>query len=283
MTQQLSIKQCLTLSEEINSVSDTARLDIELLLTHLLQKNRTWLFTWPDHVLTEKQTADFLQMLERRKKGEPVAHIIGRREFWSLPLAVNASTLIPRPDTEILVEVALQLFAADLPEKKRLCLDLGTGTGAIVLALASEKPDWQFMAVDQSSDAVALAETNRCQLGFDNIRILQSDWFEKIPAISFDLIVSNPPYIDPDDVHLSQGDVRFEPLSALIAKDNGLADIKKIISHAKSFLTSGGYLLLEHGHNQADAVKKLFLENGYSAIETRKDLGGNDRVTRGRL
>ena len=283
MTQQLSIKQCLTLSEEINSVSDTARLDIELLLTHLLQKNRTWLFTWPDHVLTEKQTADFLQMLERRKKGEPVAHIIGRREFWSLPLAVNASTLIPRPDTEILVEVALQLFAADLPEKKRLCLDLGTGTGAIVLALASEKPDWQFMAVDQSSDAVALAEINRRQLGFDNIRILQSDWFEKIPAISFDLIVSNPPYIDPDDVHLSQGDVRFEPLSALIAKDNGLADIKKIISHAKSFLTSGGYLLLEHGHNQADAVKKLFLENGYSAIETRKDLGGNDRVTRGRL
>lgn len=278
---QLTIKQCQQLTDELSSISDSARLDIELFLSHLLQKNRTWLFTWPDHELTETQSAEFLQMLERRKKGEPVAHIIGQREFWSLPLKVNASTLIPRPDTEILVETALQLFAADAPEQKRKCLDLGTGTGAIVLALASEKANWQFTAVDQSTDAVALAESNRCQLGFNNVSIFQSDWFEKIPATQFDLIVSNPPYIDPDDPHLSQGDVKFEPLSALVALDNGLADIKKIIGGSKSFLTSGGYLLLEHGYNQADDVKKILLENGYKNIETRKDFGGNDRVTFG--
>lgn len=280
---RLTIAQSLKLTDELSSISDSARLDIELFLSHILQKKRTWLFTWPDHELTEIQSAEFLQMLERRKTGEPVAHIIGQREFWSLPLKVNASTLIPRPDTEILVEAALQLFANDSPGQKRLCLDLGTGTGAIALALASEKPNWQFTAVDQSVDAVALAESNRDQLGFGHVEIFQSDWFEKIPATQFDLIVSNPPYIDPDDPHLSQGDVQFEPLSALVAQDNGLAGIKNIISGAKSFLTLGGYLLLEHGYNQADAVKKIFLENGYENIETKKDLGGNDRVTFGQL
>ena len=280
---QLTIKQCQQFTNELSSVSDTARLDIELLLSHLLQKNRTWLFTWPDHELTEKQSAEFLQMLARRKQGEPVAHIIGQREFWSLPLQVNASTLIPRPDTELLVETALQLFAKDSPDQKRYCLDLGTGTGAIALALASEKKHWGFVAVDFSSDAVALAQANQQQLGLTNLEIFQSNWFEKIPASQFDLIVSNPPYIDPQDPHLSQGDVQFEPLSALVAQDNGLADIKKIIGGAISFLASGGYLLLEHGYNQADVVKKIFLENGYENIQTKKDLGGNDRVTFGQL
>lgn len=279
---QLTIAQSINRTEEISSVSDSARLDIELLLTHLLQKNRTWLFTWPDHLLTEKQTTDFLLMLGRRKKGEPIAHIISQREFWSLPIRVNSSTLIPRPDTELLVETTLELFAIDLPDQKRNCLDLGTGTGAIVLALASEKPNWDFIAVDYSQDAVELAKSNQSQLGFKNLEIFQSNWFEKIPLQQFDVIVSNPPYIDSVDPHLFQGDVQFEPRSALVADENGLADIKKIIIGAKHYLIPQGYLLLEHGYDQAESVRKLLIENGYAYVETRRDLGGNDRVTLGR-
>jgi release factor glutamine methyltransferase len=282
MTQQLTITQCLKLTEEIASVSDTARLDIELLLSHLLQKNRTWLFTWPDHLLTEKQTADFLQMLARRKKGEPVAHIIGQREFWSLSFYVDNSTLIPRPDTELLVEVVLELFSDDAPECLRQCLDLGTGTGAIALALASEKKSWRIMGFDQSPAAIELAEKNRQKFQLQNVELMVSDWFSNINDQQFDVIVSNPPYIDHQDPHLSQGDLRFEPLSALVAQENGLADIKNIINCAKQFLAAGGYLLLEHGYNQAQTVRQLFIENGYSNIETRQDLGGNDRVTYGR-
>jgi release factor glutamine methyltransferase len=280
---QLSIKQCLTLSEEINAVSDTARLDIELILTHILQKNRTWLFTWSDHVLTEKQTADFLQMLERRKNGEPVAHIIGQREFWSLSFDVNNSTLIPRPDTELLVETLLELFSHDLPDASRHCLDLGTGTGAIALSLAHEKKFWKVVGVDQSPAAIELAEKNRQKFQLQNVNLKISDWFSNMDQQQFDVIVSNPPYIDPQDPHLSQGDLRFEPLTALIADEKGLADIKHIIHHAKNYLLSGGWLLLEHGYDQAEAVKKLLHENGYAQIQTRKDYGGNDRVTFARL
>jgi release factor glutamine methyltransferase len=276
-----TINQCLQLAKEIALVSDSARLDIELLLTHLLQKSRTWLFTWPDYRLTEKQTEDFLKMLERRKKGEPIAHITGQREFWSLPLQVNPSTLIPRPDTEVLVETALQIFATDSPDQKRKCLDLGTGTGAIVLALASEKKFWDFVAVDFSEDAVALAISNQQHLAFNHVTIFQSNWFEKIPAQTFDLIVSNPPYIDPQDSHLTQGDLQFEPRSALVADEKGLADIKHIIAEAKKYLSSNGFLLLEHGYDQAAAVRELLDQNGYTNIETKKDFGGNDRVTFG--
>lgn len=280
---QLTIKQCQQLADEISSVSDTARLDIELLLSHLLKKNRTWLFTWPEYQLTEKQSDDFVEMLKRRKQSEPIAHIIGQREFWSLPLQVNTSTLIPRPDTELLVEAALQLFAVDSPDQKRSCLDLGTGTGAIVLALASEKPHWDFIAVDFSVDAVALAKSNQQQLGVSNVDIIQSNWFEKIPVNQFDLIVSNPPYIDEADPHLTQGDVQFEPRSALVAAGDGLADIKIIIADAKKYLSNGGFLLLEHGYKQAETVRSLLIEHGYEKIETRKDLGGNDRITLGCL
>lgn len=279
----LSITQCLKFTEEIASVSGTARLDIELLLTHILQKNRTWLFTWPDYCLTEKQNSDFVKMLERRKKGEPIAHIIGQREFWSLSFDVNSSTLIPRPDTELLVETVLELFSGDVPETLRRCLDLGTGTGAIALALASEKTSWKIMGLDQSSAAIELAEKNRLKFQLQNVELLVSDWFSNIHNQHFDVIVSNPPYIDPQDPHLSQGDVRFEPLTALVADENGLADIKKIIRGAKPFVAENGYVLLEHGYNQAEVVRKLLIENGYKNIKTKKDFGGNDRVTFGQL
>jgi release factor glutamine methyltransferase len=278
---QLTIAQCLKLTEEISSVSDTARLDIELLLTHLLQKNRTWLFTWSDYLLTPEQTKQFHKLLSRRKSGEPIAHIIGQREFWSLSFDVNSSTLIPRPDTELLVETALELFSGDQPDTSRNCLDLGTGTGAIALALANEKKSWKVLGVDQSLAAIELAEKNRQKFQLQNVELKISNWFVNIDNQQFDVIVSNPPYIDPQDPHLSQGDLRFEPLTALIADEKGLADIKHIIHHAKKYLTSAAWLVLEHGYDQAEAVQNLLIENGYSSVQTRKDLGGNDRVTFG--
>ena len=278
----ISVAQCLQRASELESISDSARLDIELILCHILQKNRTWLFTWPDKTLTAEQENVFNDFFVRRKNGEPVAHIIGQREFWSLPLLVNNSTLIPRPDTELLVELTLELFAQDELKNQRHCLDLGTGTGAIVLALASEKSHWQCMGVDQSADAVALAEQNRKHLGFENVRIVQSNWFAQIPAQLFDVIVSNPPYIDPQDPHLEQGDVRFEPRSALIADNHGLADIELIIRESKNYLSTDGWLLLEHGYDQGEAVRKLFAQNGFEQVETRRDLGGNERVSLGR-
>lgn len=278
----ITVAQCLQLAHELESLSDSARLDIELILCHILQKNRTYLFTWPDKILSSEQTEQFLQFFNRRKSGEPIAHILGQREFWSLPLAVNNSTLIPRPDTELLVELVLELFAGDVPQQKRSCLDLGTGTGAIALAIASEKPDWQLVGVDKSADAVALAEKNRSELQFANVQILQSDWFAAIPAQQFDVIVSNPPYIDPQDPHLDQGDVRFEPRSALIADNKGLADIELIIQHAWNYLREQGWLLLEHGYDQGQAVRDIFYARGFIQVETRRDLGGNERVSLGR-
>ncbi len=276
-----SIAQCLRLAHELESVSDSARLDIELLLCHVLQKNRTYLFTWPDKILSPEQAEEFLQFFNRRKTGEPIAHILGQREFWSLPLAVNNSTLIPRPDTELLVELVLELFADDA-QQQRSCLDLGTGTGAIVLAVASEKPAWQLVGVDKSADAVALAEKNRSDLQFAHVQIVQSDWFTAIPAQQFDVIVSNPPYIDPQDPHLEQGDVRFEPRSALIADNKGLADIELIIQQGWDYLREQGWLLLEHGYDQGQVARDLFGARGFVQVETRKDLGGNERVTLGK-
>lgn len=277
-----SITQCLQMSSELDAISDSARLDIELILCHILQKNRTWIFTWPDKTLTPDQQKIFDDFFQRRKNGEPVAHIIGQREFWSLTLSVNNSTLIPRPDTELLVETALELFASDSPAQQRNCLDLGTGTGAIVLALASEKPNWHLLGVDQSSTAVELAEKNRVAFGFGHVEILQSDWFSKIAAQEFDVIVSNPPYIDPQDPHLSQGDVRFEPHSALVADNHGLADIEWIVRESWDYLRSDGWLLLEHGYDQGDAVRTLLSRRGFVAVGTRRDFGGNERVSLGK-
>lgn len=279
---RFSIAQCLQLAHELESLSDSARLDIELILCHVLQKNRTYVFTWPDKFLSPEQAETFQIFFKRRKSGEPIAHILGQREFWSLPLAVNNSTLIPRPDTELLVELVLELFADDSAQQKRSCLDLGTGTGAIVLAIASEKPQWQLVGVDKSTDTVALAQQNRDQLNFGHVEIKQSDWFSAITAQQFDVIVSNPPYIDPQDPHLDLGDVRFEPRSALIADNHGLADIELIIQQSWNYLCEQGWLLLEHGYDQGQVVRDLFYARGFTQVETRRDLGGNERVTLGR-
>ena len=257
------------------SSSESAKLDAQVLLLHILQKPRSYLFTWPEHVLSDEQQSQFNVFIQRRLKGEPVAHITGLREFWSLSLEVNATTLIPRPDTETLVEQALEVT---VPATAKV-LDLGTGTGAIALALGSEMPSWQITAVDRVSDAVALATRNQQRLAINNVHVKQSNWFSELHGEKFNLIVTNPPYIESSDIHLNQGDVRFEPLSALVADDCGMSDIKQIITQSRDYLSSNGYLLIEHGFEQGEAVRHFFEKMAFVNIKTVKDLGNNDRVT----
>ncbi|MFA0790726.1 peptide chain release factor N(5)-glutamine methyltransferase [Microbulbifer echini] len=272
-----SVKDNVARNVELTG-SESARLDTEVLLGHILGRERTWLYTWPEYELSAAEQEAFDALLMRRKNGEPVAHLTGEREFWSLSLKVAPSTLIPRPDTELLVETALALC----PQRALRALDLGTGTGAIALALASEQPGWQIVAVEKSPAALALAEENRLHLGFANVQVLASDWFSQLPSQRFSLIVSNPPYIDAADPHLAQGDVRFEPRSALVAQRQGLADIAKIALEADEFLEEGGWLLVEHGWQQAEAVREIFNAAGYRAVESRRDYSGWERITLGR-
>jgi len=275
-----TIVEMLKRDVELKAISDTVRLDVELILGSVLNKERTWLFTWPEYQLTDTEQLVFNQLFERRLQGEPVAHIIGSRGFWTLDLEVNKSTLIPRPDTEVLVETALRLSLSETAA----ILDLGTGTGAIALALASENPKWLVLAVDRVDQSVELARRNQTKLGLNNVTVQASNWFESIATDKlFDLIVSNPPYIDPVDEHLSQGDVRFEPTSALVADQNGLADLMAITTAAPDFLIPGGWLMLEHGYDQGMAVRDLLVARGFSQVQTRKDYGDNERITFGQL
>ncbi|MFI8579587.1 peptide chain release factor N(5)-glutamine methyltransferase [Ectopseudomonas khazarica] len=259
--------------------SPTPRLDAELLLAAALGKPRSYLRTWPERELAAEQLGLFRSHLQRRRQGEPVAYILGHQGFWSLDLEVAPHTLIPRPDTELLVESALAL----LPATPLAALDLGTGTGAIALALASERPGWQVTGVDRVEDAVALAERNRQRLQLDNVRFLHSHWFSALAGQRFGLILSNPPYIRADDRHLEQGDVRFEPSSALVAGADGLDDIRAIIQAAPQYLLAGGWLLLEHGFDQAEAVRELLATAGFSEVHSRRDLGGHERISLGRF
>jgi len=259
--------------------SESPRRDAEILLEFVTGKGRTFILAFGETVLTEAQHQRLGTLLERRQRGEPVAHLTGVREFWSLPLFVSPATLIPRPDTECLVEQAL----ARLPASPCRILDLGTGTGAIALALASERPDCTVTAVDRMPDAVNLANRNRQNLAIDNVHVLQSDWFSALQGQQFEMIVSNPPYIDEQDPHLAQGDVRFEPLSALVAGEQGMADIVHIIDQSRHMLTPGGYLLLEHGWQHGEAVRDAVTRAVYQAGETCRDYGGNERITLGRI
>ncbi|HCH53586.1 MAG TPA: peptide chain release factor N(5)-glutamine methyltransferase [Aeromonas sp.] len=258
---------------------ESPRADADALLCHLLACRRSYLMTWPERELDAAQQATLQAWLDRRLAGEPIAHLIGEREFWSLPLKVSPATLIPRPDTEVLVEQAL----ARLPTGPCALLDLGTGTGAIALALKSERPDADVWAVDRMPDAAALARANSAALGLP-IEVRDGSWFEPLSdAPRFAMIVSNPPYIDGADPHLEEGDVRFEPRSALVADEQGLADIRLIVACAPAHLCPGGWLLLEHGWEQGAAVRQLLLQQGYCQVETVRDYGDNERVTLGRL
>ncbi|PKH03807.1 peptide chain release factor N(5)-glutamine methyltransferase [Psychromonas sp. MB-3u-54] len=255
--------------------SESALLDAQILLAFVLEKETIYLMTWPERELSKEQKSAFEVFISQRVKGVPVAHLTGTREFWSLPLKVNNSTLIPRPDTELLVETALDYCAADAR-----ILDLGTGTGAIILALASELPEAYCLGVDVNERAVQLAIENGKDLKLNNVHFQRSNWFDSVNGL-FDVIVSNPPYIEKGNRHLKQGDVRFEPLSALVADENGLADIRKIAQKTPEYLKQGGCLLVEHGFNQGSAVRELLTHLGYSKVITIKDYGDNDRVTMG--
>jgi release factor glutamine methyltransferase len=259
--------------------SPTPRLDAELMLAHVLGKSRSYLHTWPERELDAQQLERFQAALVRRQAGEPVAYILGQQGFWSLDLEVAAHTLIPRPDTELLVETVLAL----LPATPARLLDLGTGSGAIALALASERSAWRVTGVDRITEAVALAERNRARLKLTNANFIESHWFSALTGQRYQLIVSNPPYIAADDRHLAQGDVRFEPSSALVAGVDGLDDIRLIIEQAPGYLQAGGWLLLEHGFDQAAAVRELLGERGFSTVESRRDLGSHERISLGRF
>ncbi|TCC09288.1 peptide chain release factor N(5)-glutamine methyltransferase [Kosakonia quasisacchari] len=259
------------------AASESPRRDAEILLGFVTGKSRTFILAFGETSLEAEQQQQLATLLARRVNGEPVAHLIGVREFWSLPLFVSPATLIPRPDTECLVEQAL----ARLPSLPCRILDLGTGTGAIALALASERPDCTVTAVDLVPDAVALAQRNAAHLNITNIEILQSRWFSALEGQQFAMIVSNPPYIDEHDPHLAQGDVRFEPLSALVAADNGLADLRTIIDDARQYVLPGGWLLLEHGWQQGADVRAAFEHYGWQHVATCRDYADNERLTLG--
>lgn len=273
MTIQQALQQA---KQQLTDASPSATLDAQVLLCHVLQCNSAHLLTWPDKVLEQQQITSFQNYISQRKTGLPVAHITGEREFWSLTFQTDNSTLIPRPETETLVEFILQKFTDIEPLK---LLDLGTGSGAIAIAIAHEKPSWQIFASELSEDALALAKTNSKKNNTSNIHFINSDWFTDINETSFDIIVSNPPYIADDDEHLQHGDVRFEPLTALTAGATGMDDIEKICAQAKTFLNRNGWLIVEHGYHQQQTVKACFVKNGFKQIIQKNDLSGIPRLT----
>jgi release factor glutamine methyltransferase len=257
--------------------TESARRDTEILLCHCLGKPRAWLYTWPEKEVSPECAQRFSHLLAQRRTGMPVAYITGEREFWSLQLAVNSATLIPRPETETLVAWALEL---PLPETASV-LDLGTGCGAIALAVASERPLWQVTALDASSQALQLARANAARAGLQRVSFLPSNWYEAVGEQRFDLLLANPPYIDGDDPHLACGDVRFEPRSALVSAHGGLADLDLLVTGAPAQLLDGGWLLLEHGFEQADAVRGMLLHAGFRQVSTRRDMAGQERISGG--
>lgn len=258
--------------------SESAQLDSELLLCEVLNCERSHLYAYPEKELTTHHIESLNQFIALRAEGHPIAHITKQREFWSLLLHVDEHTLIPRPETEILVDAALKLIPKD---SEKAVLDLGTGSGAIAIAIASERPFAKIIATDNSDKALYIAKQNAEKHTINNIHFINADWFNMENKQSYDVIVSNPPYICSDDTHLEQGDVRFEPLSALASGKDGLNDLRSIIHEAKNHLNKQGWLLVEHGYNQAKQVEQLFNENNFNSVTTIKDYSDNDRVTIG--
>ncbi len=259
---------------EASVASVDASVDAAWLLSHVMGKNQAWLRAFGDSALQSDQWDVFQHLIARRVAGEPVAYLTGRQGFWSLELEVTTDTLVPRPETELLVETALALPGNDAWH----VVDLGTGTGAIALALASERPNWNISATDIHPESLQLAQRNATNLRL-SVEFVQSHWLRQLPGRRFHLIVSNPPYIPMDDPHLQGRGVRFEPRRALVAGADGLNDIREIIATAPEHLFDGGWLLLEHGYDQGAAVRALFATREWQDVQTRQDLLGNDRVT----
>jgi release factor glutamine methyltransferase len=266
-------------AQALSTRVDAPALEAQILLAHVLGRDRGWLYAWPEHQVPAAAGALFLGLVEKRCAGQPVAYLTGRREFWSLSLEVTPDTLIPRPETEQLVEIALGLA---LPADAHV-LELGTGSGAIALALASERPGWRIDAVERSPAALAVARANAAALGLERIRWLQGDWFEAVaPDSRYPLIVANPPYLADQDPHLARGDLRFEPRAALASGSDGLADIRVIAAASPGHLEPGGWLWLEHGHDQGQAVAAVLAGAGLESVRTARDLAGHERHTGGR-
>ena len=258
--------------------SDSARLDAEVLLCHVLNCAATHLLAWPEKNLDNNQIQSFNQLIEQRQLGKPIAYLTGNKEFWSINFKVTEDTLIPRPDTETLVEFVLDKFPS---ETKLKMLDLGTGSGAIAIAIASERPNWEITATDISDSALDIAKENADDNKITNIKFIQSNWFEQIASRDFGLIISNPPYIAEHDEHLSLGDVRFEPLDALVSGEAGMDDIEKITSQSKKHLKTNGWLIFEHGYDQKQAVYNCFQNYHFNKVIQLDDLSGQARMTAG--
>lgn len=278
----MQIQQALSHAISQLGASANPHLDAELLLAHALDKTREYLITWPETVLTESEHQSFSNLLEQRVLGQPIAYLTGSKAFWNFDLKVTADVLVPRPETELLVEIMLER----LDSNKYLIADLGTGSGAIALALASERPEWQVVATDINAAALTIASENAENLKLNNIEFRKGSWTEALKdgkdSEHYDAIVSNPPYIDKADTHLKQGDVRFEPVQALVAEEQGLADLKQIAAQALDKLKPGAILLLEHGFQQGEAVRHLLKQSGYNDIQTYKDIAGLERATMAR-
>jgi release factor glutamine methyltransferase len=266
------------LEAALNLDSSSARIEVQCLLQAVLQVNRAYLLTHPEQQLSNEQQARFTALLERRMSGEPIAYLLGEREFYGLTFKVSPATLIPRPETELLVELALQRIPR---QGKCRVLDLGTGSGAIALSIALARPDAEVVAVDASIAALEVAQFNAKRLNLGNVHLLQSDWFSALHGERFNIIVSNPPYIAADDIHLTQGDVRFEPPSALVSGTDGLDDIRLICAQVKAHLNVQGWLLFEHGYDQAVQVRALLQQSGFTKIFSACDLSGTERVSGG--
>ncbi len=277
-TLQKALKQA---TQQLSISNDTSpRVDAEVLLCHLLKKNPSHLIAWPEKRLDSAQQRAFNALLQRRINGEPIAYITGHREFWSLDLQVTPATLIPRADTEILVEQALER----IPDSVQWQIaDLGTGSGAIALAIARERPRCQLYAVDISADALAVAQQNARRLAIPNVTFLQGDWLASFQQKSLNMILANPPYIEDNDPHLEQGDLRFEPTIALSSGADGLDDIRLLIECSRKPLQPGGWLLLEHGYQQSAESLEIMRQQGYRKVQGHLDYGGNDRVACGQI
>ena len=272
-----TIKQALMQANTLQQVSESWKLDAELLLAEAIGQSREYLFTWPNKELTQSQFEKFDTYCGRRLTGEPIAYILGRQAFWDFELLVNPAVLIPRPETELLVETALELLDKSATA---VVLDLGTGSGAIALALAANNRHWTVTAVDSSESALGVAADNAKLLQLSNIEFIQTSWCDGLPNAHFDLIAANPPYVEAGDKHLSEGSLPFEPIAALVARENGLADIRAIAEQSRHCLKKNSWLLIEHGFQQKQAVEKTLVDTGYANIECVKDLAKLDRLTK---
>ena len=257
-----------------------ARQEAEILLGHVLQRERAWLFTHADFIPDSAQVEKFEELIAARERGEPIAYLIGHRGFWTLDLLVTPAVLIPRPETELLVELALARIPLGVEFR---VVDLGTGSGAIALAIASERPHAHVLATDASADALAVAKANAQRFGITNVEFLEGNWYEPLGSRTFEMIVSNPPYIAANDAHLAQGDLRFEPAPALASGPDGLDAIRQIIDTAPRHLASTGWLFLEHGYDQGERVRNLLSQHGFIEVRTWQDIGDHDRISGGQL